>query len=262
MHKLNDDRSGNHIELEGAALIIGAGGHLMSSLALGVAQAGALAICADRNLEDAERTAEVIRVNGFKAIAINVDITNKNNVLELRREIEKNNLIVNYLINGAGINAPTPFMNIEEDEWLRIFQIQLFGVALCCQIFGEGMLAREHGSIINISSASAGPPLSKAFAYSCSKAALLNLTKNLGREWGTKGVRVNAIRPGFFPTEWNRIHFIDAEREEAILRHTPMHRFGDPAELVTAALWLLSNKSSFVTAAEIPIDGGFSGMTI
>ena len=124
------------------------------------------------------------------------------------------------------------------------------------------MVRRGSGSIINLSSASAGPPLSKAISYSVAKAGIKNLTQNLGREWGTNGVRVNALRPGFFPTEWNRKNFITPEREKAILGHTPMERYGTPKELLGATLWLASDASSFVTGAEIAIDGGFSCMTI
>jgi len=139
---------------------------------------------------------------------------------------------------------------------------QLTGTFLGCQVFGEYMLLNKRGSIINISSASAGPPLSKAFPYSVAKAGILNLTQNLGREWGQQGVRVNAIRPGFFPTEWNRKNFITPEREAAILNHTPMARFGDPSELIGATLWLASDAASFVTGSEVCVDGGFSCMTI
>jgi len=124
------------------------------------------------------------------------------------------------------------------------------------------MLEKGRGSIINISSASAGPPLSKAFTYSVTKAGVRNLTQNLAREWATKGVRVNALRPGFFPTEWSKKHFIDEARNKAILGHTPMGRYGQPDELVGAALWLASDASSFVTGAEIAVDGGFTCMTI
>ena len=124
------------------------------------------------------------------------------------------------------------------------------------------MLDRGNGSIINISSASAGHPCLKAFSYSVAKAGIYNLTQNLGREWAKKGVRVNALRPGFFPTEWNRKNFISKEREAAILGHTPMERFGEPNELVGAILWLASDASCFVTGAEITVDGGFSCMTI
>ena len=124
------------------------------------------------------------------------------------------------------------------------------------------MLKNFGGSIINISSASADPALSKAFAYSAAKAGIRNLTQNLGREWGGKGVRVNAIRPGFFPTEWNRKNFITPERENSILAHTPMKRFGEPSELIGAAIYLASTASSFVTGSELIVDGGFSAMTI
>jgi NAD(P)-dependent dehydrogenase (short-subunit alcohol dehydrogenase family) len=124
------------------------------------------------------------------------------------------------------------------------------------------MLSQGQGSIINISSASADPPLSKAFTYSIAKAGIVNLTKNLAREWATQGVRVNALRPGFLPTEWNRKNFITPEREALILGHTPMKRYGEPSELVGAILWLSSDASSFVTGAEIAVDGGFSCMTI
>ena len=133
---------------------------------------------------------------------------------------------------------------------------------LGCKIFGSQMVAQKRGSIINISSASAGPPLSKAFAYSVAKAGIKNLTMNLAREWGTENVRVNAIRPGFFPTDWNKKNFINPQREQAILNHTPMKRFGEPHELIGAAIWLASDSSKFVTGAEITVDGGFSCMTI
>jgi NAD(P)-dependent dehydrogenase (short-subunit alcohol dehydrogenase family) len=124
------------------------------------------------------------------------------------------------------------------------------------------MTKQKSGSIINVSSASADPALSKAYAYSAAKAGIRNLTQNLGREWAQYGVRVNAIRPGFFPTEWNRKNFITKEREAAILSHTPMNRFGETHELVGATIFLASGASSFVTGSELVVDGGFSAMTI
>jgi NAD(P)-dependent dehydrogenase (short-subunit alcohol dehydrogenase family) len=133
---------------------------------------------------------------------------------------------------------------------------------LSCQVFGRHMVDRGSGSIINISSASSGPPLSKAFTYSVAKAGVKNLTQNLAREWGTLGVRVNALRPGFFPTEWSKKNFITPDREAAILGHTGMRRYGDPRELCGAVLWLFSDAASFVTGAEIAVDGGFTAMTI
>jgi NAD(P)-dependent dehydrogenase (short-subunit alcohol dehydrogenase family) len=140
--------------------------------------------------------------------------------------------------------------------------VQLKGTLFGCQVFGKQMLGQDGGSIINISSASAGPPLSKAFTYSVAKAGIMNLTQNIAREWATQGVRVNAIHPGFFPTEWSIKNFITPEREQAILGHTAMARYGKPEELLGAVLWLASDAASFVTGAEITVDGGFSAMTI
>ena len=108
---------------------------------------------------------------------------------------------------------------------------------------------------------SAITPLSKVFTYSASKAAVLNLTRNLAREWAPAGVRVNALSPGFFPAEQNR-KILSPERTESILTHTPMARFGEPAELAGALLLLASDAGRFVTGANLAVDGGFSAMTI
>ena len=169
---------------------------------------------------------------------------------------------VDILVNGAGINSPTPFLEINIDEFENVLRSHVNSTLFGCQVFGKHMLDRGSGSIINISSASAGPPLSKAFAYSVAKAGIKNLTQNLGREWGKQGVRVNALRPGFFPTAWNRANFITAERETAILGHTPMARYGEVDELVGGAIYLASDAASFVTGSELTIDGGFSCMSI
>jgi len=118
------------------------------------------------------------------------------------------------------------------------------------------------GSIINISSASSGPPLSKVFTYSVAKGGVNQITQFLAREWATQGVRVNAILPGFFPAEQNRKLLTD-ERVASIMRHTPMNRFGEAKELVGACVYLASDKaSSFVTGSIMRVDGGYLAMTI
>ena len=160
-------------------------------------------------------------------------------------------------------NSSTPFFEISEEEFERILQVNLKSMFLACQVFGEKMI--ENGlpaSIINISSASSGPPLSRVFTYSVSKSGVNNLTQFLAREWATKGVRVNAIAPGFFPAEQNR-KILTPERVADIMKHTPMNRFGEAEELVGATVWLASPKaSSFVTGAIVRVDGGFTAMTI
>lgn len=244
------------------AAVIGGGGHLCSQMAISLAAAGVNIAVLDKDKKAADSTADKIKKTNQNVISLELDVVDKDMHKKILERITARFTKVDILINGAGINAPTSFLEISLEEWRSILDVQLTGTFLGCQVFGEHMLKNKNGSIINISSASAGPPLSKAFTYSVAKAGVKNLTQNLAREWATKGVRVNALRPGFFPTQWSRDNFITPEREKTILNHTAMKRYGEPVELVGAVLWLCSEAASFVTGAEIAVDGGFSCMTI
>lgn len=250
--------------LEGrVAAITGGGGYLCGEMARGLAKAGCKIAVMDLRGYKAEDVARDIRNSiGVEAIGLEIDASDKNAFADGLDQTLAAFGRADILINGAGINAPTPFLDITIDEFNDVMKSQITSTLLGCQVFGHHMLDQGKGSIINISSASAGPPLSKAFSYSIAKAGILNLTQNLGREWGTKGVRVNAIRPGFFPTEWNRKNFITKDREAAILGHTPMARYGEVNELIGSVIYLASEASSFVTGSELTVDGGFSCMTI
>ncbi|HXG54553.1 MAG TPA: SDR family oxidoreductase [Vicinamibacterales bacterium] len=244
------------------AALTGAGGHLVGEMARAVARAGMKVAVLDSRLAKAEAVAAGIREAGGVAIPLEVDVRHRLHFDRALQEILREFGRLDCVLNGAGINAPTPFFDITVDEWNDIFQVQLTGTMLGCQVFGRHLVDQGRGSIINISSASSGPPLSRAFTYSAAKAAIKNLSQNLAREWAPYNVRVNALRPGFFPTEWSMQHFITKERESAILGHTPMQRYGRPEELVGAVIWLFSDAASFVTGAEIEVDGGFTAMTI
>lgn len=244
------------------ALLTGGGGYIVGAVAHGLAQMGCKVVVADSRLHKAQNVAETILAEGGVAEAVELDVTTSQSWnFALKRVVERFGCI-DVLVNGAGINAPTSFFEIQVEEWNRIFAVNLTGTLLGCQVIGGHMVSKKSGSIINISSASAGPPLSKAFAYSASKEGVKNLTQNIAREFGPFGVRVNSLRPGFFPTEWNQKNFITEERRESIFSHTPMGRFGDPKELLGAVLWMASDASSFVTGSEVCVDGGFLAMTI
>jgi len=244
------------------AVITGAGGYLCGTMARALAKAGAKVAVLDKDENRVKQVSDEISGQGAKSIFITIDVTSKKSHESALGIVLKEFGDIDILINGAGINAPTPFFDISLDEWRAIIETHLTGTFLGCQVYGRHMVDKGKGSVINISSASAGPPLSKAFAYSCAKAGIKNLTQNLAREWAGSGVRVNALRPGFFPTEWSKKHFITPERQKAILGHTAMKRYGKPEELTGAVLWLSSDAASFVTGAEIAVDGGFSCMTI
>jgi NAD(P)-dependent dehydrogenase (short-subunit alcohol dehydrogenase family) len=250
--------------LEGqVAAVVGGGGVLAGEMAMGLAGAGADIAILDFNPAAAEARAEEVRRLGRRALAIPVDATKKADLEKALAEILEKLGRIDILINAAGINSATPFFEITEEEWHRLLDVDLKSVFLACQIFGKQMVeAGRGGSIINISSVSSGPPLSKVFTYSVAKGGVNQITQFLAREFAPYRVRVNAIMPGFFPAEQNR-KLLTPERTQAIMNHTPMNRFGEPKELVGATIFLASSAaSSFVTGAIVRVDGGFTATTI
>ncbi len=245
------------------AAVVGGGGVLAGEMALGLARSGADVAILDFNADAANARAQQVRDLGRRAIGIAVDATKKADLQRALDTMLRELGGAHILINGAGINSGTPFFEISEEEWHRIIDVDLTSVFLACQVFGAHMvLPGNGGSIINISSASSGPPLSKVFTYSVAKGGVNQITQFLAREWATQGVRVNAILPGFFPAEQNR-KLLTEDRVASIMRHTPMARYGEASELVGATVYLSSGKaSSFVTGSILRVDGGYLAMTI
>ena len=245
------------------AVVIGGGGVLAGAMAEGMARAGADIAILDVNAAAAEARAETIRPLGRKAIGVQCDATSKASLQQSLETILAQLGHVDILLNAAGVNSSTPFFEITEQEWHKLLDIDLKSVFLACQIFGKQMVdAGKGGSIINISSVSSGPPLSKVFTYAVAKGGVNQITMFLARELAPQKVRVNAIVPGFFPAEQNR-KILTPERTASIMTHTPMGRFGESEELVGAAVYLAAEKaSSFVTGAILRVDGGFLAMTI
>lgn len=245
------------------AVAIGAGGVLAGAIAKGFATAGADVAVVDLNPQAAEARAEEIRGLGRRAIAVSANAASKADLERVLQRTIAELGRVDILLNAAGINSGTPFFEIGEAEWQRILDVNLKSVFLACQVFGKHMVdAGEGGSIINISSASSGPPLSKVFTYSVTKAGVNQITMFLAREFAPAKVRVNAILPGFFPAEQNR-KLLTQDRVDSIMHHTPMNRFGEAEELVGAAVYLASQQAaSFVTGSILRVDGGYLAMTI
>lgn len=258
------------------AVVIGATGALGGAIAEGLAQAGAKVAVLGRNAERGEACVQRIRSNGGEARFFPADAMSRDSLRQVHQEVQKAFGPPTILVNAAGGNDPKttvtaerPVEQITVTDWQANFDLNVIGgVLLPCQEFGPAMAARGRGSIINIGSVSAGPPLSRVVAYSASKAAVISLTQFLAREWAAKNVRVNAISPGFFPAEQNRKLLFNEDgsptpRAASILTHTPMGRFGKAEELIGAAVFLASHKaSSFVTGSEIRVDGGFLAQTI
>ena len=267
----------NLFDLSGdVAVVIGATGVLGGALADGLAAAGAQVAVLGRNAERGGARVEAIRAAGGRAAFFASDASERASLGAAREALTKQLGAPTILVNAAGGNDPKvtvtaerAFETIDAADWRNAFDLNLVGGALLpCQEFGPAMCAAGRGSIINIASVSAHLPLSRVVAYSSAKAAVLNLTQFLAREWAAKGVRVNSLTPGFFPAEQNRkLLFNDdgspTARTNSIWTHTPMNRFGESHELIGACLFLASHQaSSFVTGIDLRVDGGFLSQTI
>jgi len=267
----------NLFDLTGqAAVVIGATGALGGKVAEGLAQAGARVAVLGRSAERGEACVQRIRGEKGQAQFFTADATSRESLAKAAAEIQTAFGPVDILVNAAGGNDPKvtvteqfKFEQITVEDWRASFDLNLIGgLLLPCQVFGPAMAARGKGSIINFASVSAHLPLSRVVAYSAAKAAVMNMTLFLAREWAAKNVRVNSITPGFFPAEQNRRLLFNpdgspSDRTRSILAHTPMGRFGKPEELVGVVIFLASDRaSSFVTGADFCVDGGFLAQTI
>ncbi len=245
------------------AVVIGGTGELCGAMGEGLAAAGAEVVLVGRSAEKAQPRLERIAAKGGKAWFRAVEATKKTELQALLEAVLAKSRKVDIVINGAGINSGTPFLDIDDEDFDKVMRVNLKSLLFSCQVFGGHMVKRgEGGSIINIGSMSGLIPLSGRFVYSITKAGVHNLTMNLAREWAPHRVRVNTLVPGFFPAEQNR-KLLTPERIAAVLGHTPMKRLGEARELVGAALLLASDSAaSFITGDEFVVDGGYAAMTI
>lgn len=245
------------------AVVIGGTGVLGSALARGLAQAGASVVVAGRDRDRGQACVHTIEQLGGQAIAAQIDVASRDSFDALLRTVLVRYDRVDLVINGAGVNHASSYLEVADEDWHHVLRANLDGVHWGCQIFGSHLVqAGRGGAILNIASITAHTPLSRVFAYSASKAAVVNLTQNLAREFAPHRVRVNALCPGFFPAEQNR-KILDETRTRAVMAQTPLARFGNPDELVGAALLLLSPQAgSFITGTSLYVDGGFTAMRL
>jgi len=258
------------------AVVIGGTGTLGGAMAHALASAGARVAVLGRSEERGKARVEQIEAAGGAAMFHAADALSRDSLTKARDAVCDHFGAVSVLVNAAGGNRPdatlppgADFCQLPLEAWQGVFNLNLVGGTLLpSQVFGETMLNNGKGSIINIASMAGIIPLSRVVAYSAAKAAVINLTQFLAREWATDGIRVNAISPGFFPAEQNKKLLFNedgtyTERGGQIIGHTPMARFGEPEELAGAVIWLAAPlASSFVTGQNIVVDGGFASTTI
>jgi NAD(P)-dependent dehydrogenase (short-subunit alcohol dehydrogenase family) len=246
------------LDLNGkTAVVIGGTAGIGRAIAVGMAAAGANVVPTGRHREQASAVARDIEVLGRRTLSITADVTDKNSLERLCADTRDAFGSVDILVNSAGRIKRGPTIDSTESEWTEILDTNLMGVLRACQIFGRHMLERKYGRIINVTSLNAFVSLHEVAAYAASKAAVQSLTKSLAVEWAGRGVCVNAIAPGVIPTSLNSEMLHNSGRGQELLMRTPMKRFGDPEELVGAAVFLASDAASYVTGSVVIVDGGF-----
>ncbi len=247
----------NVFDLSGkTAVVLGGTSGIGHALAIGLAEAGSDVIASSRSVEGTRATSIEIESLGRRTIACSSDITSRDSLQALHDRVLDTFGQVDILVNSAGITRQVPTLDCTEDQWNAIFDVNLTGTFRSCQIFGRSMLERGSGRILNIASLSTFVAFQNVAAYCASKAAVGAFTKSLATEWGARGVLVNAIAPGIFPTALNRA-LLDTPRGKELTLRTPLKRFGSPDELISTALYLVSPATTFTNGQIIAVDGGF-----
>jgi NAD(P)-dependent dehydrogenase (short-subunit alcohol dehydrogenase family) len=239
------------------AVVIGGTSGIGLAIAKGLACAGANVVPTGRRMPLVQAAADEIRSMGRKSITVASDVTDSASIEALLRAVLDEFASVDILINSAGTTKRAPTLEVSEEEWNNILDVNLTGTLRACKTFGRHMIARGYGRIVNIASLGASLALFEVAAYCASKAAVASLTRSLAIEWARHGVCVNAIAPGVFRTAMNAGFLDGTARGEEFLLRTPMHRFGELDELVGTAVFLSSESASFVTGQVLAVDGGF-----
>jgi NAD(P)-dependent dehydrogenase (short-subunit alcohol dehydrogenase family) len=239
------------------AIVTGGNRGIGFTIAGGLAGAGATVVIANRNAEAGQKAADAIRGDGFTAASVPTDVSEKSSVENLVTKVMEDFNRIDILINSAGVIDRGPVENFTEEQYDYIMDINLKGLFFCCQLIGKEMIKQGRGKIVNISSNVSEIIQAGSVVYAASKAGVSHLTRGLALEWAKYNINVNAIGPGPTITELNRKYFEENPADlQKRIDSIPMARFGDPVDLVGAAIFLASDASNFVTGQTLLVDGG------
>lgn len=238
------------------ALVTGSGQGLGLTLARGLAEAGARAVLNDVVEERLDAAVSALRAEGLLADGRMFDVAGEAGVEAAVADIEARLGPLEILVNNAGLQRRAPLESFPKDDWDRLLAVNVTGAFLVARAVANRMIPRGHGKIINISSVNGELARPSIAPYSATKGAVNNLTKGMATDWARHGIQVNAIGPGYFLTELTQPLADDPAFDRWLRGRTPAGRWGDPSELVGAAVFLASDASSFVNGQVIYVDGG------
>ncbi len=240
------------------AVITGGATGIGYQMATGLAEAGSNLVICSRKLENCEQAAHELGKLGVKTLALACDVTQADQVEAMKDAILKKFGRVDVLVNNAGRAWVAPPEEMPLERWQQVFDLNITAPFICAQVLGREMIKARRGKIINIASVAGlvgrNPKAYNSVAYSASKGALVNFTRDLAVKWAQHNINVNAICPGFFVTPLN--HKLYEKNKENIDRDIPLHRTGGPDDLKGIVVLLASDASNFMTGAIIPVDGG------
>ena len=236
------------------ALVTGGAQGIGKTISEELVQNGAHVVLGDVNLEGAQATAEAINNNGGSASAVKIDVSNPAEVKQVFDSILKDKKPIDIMINNAGITRDGLMIRMKEADWDRVLNINLKGTFLCSQQAAKQMMKQKSGAIVNISSIVGVMGNFGQANYSASKAGVIGLTKTLAREVASRGIRVNAVAPGFIDTEMTRV--LDESVRQKLIEQIPLAKLGLPEDVARCVAFLVSDRSSYITGQVINVNGG------
>jgi 2-deoxy-D-gluconate 3-dehydrogenase len=249
--------------LEGkAAVVTGGGSGIGRSIALGLAQAGAHVVITELpgKMEAAQTTAELVRSTGKQAVTVELDVTSTANIASMVDQACRAFGRIDVLVNNAGIIIRKKAVEVTEEEWDKVMDVNLKGVFFTSQAVGKQMIRQKNGKIINIASINGVIGSAERSSYTASKAGVINLTRTLAAEWAEFGIHVNAIGPTYLLTPLTENLFANDSFREDYFRRQPIQRIGTPEDLVGTVIFLASPASDLVTGHTIMVDGGWTAV--
>lgn len=249
----------NLFDLRGKVILVTGGSRgLGEQMVRDFSEQGADVVIASRNYEKCVELSDELQRNGRKALPIQADVSKVEEIQAMFKQVLDEFGKIDIVVNNAGANESKPALEVTEEDFDFIFDLNIKGLFFCSQEAAKIMKEQGHGKIINLASVGGIKPLKRIVLYTASKAAVIHLTKSLAAEWARYGIHVNTIAPGFIGTEINEEERKDEVLMGKMLKRIPFRKFGNPKDVSSLALYLSSKQAEYITGQTFVVDGGFS----